>query len=52
MVQIDDTQFGFVAVKGTTDAIFIVRQLQKNINIREKYLANNQDGFCQLRESF
>ena len=28
IVKIDDMQFGFMAGKGTTDAIFIVRQLQ------------------------
>ena len=33
VVSIDDSQFGFVPGKGTTDAIFVVRQLQ------EKYLA-------------
>jgi len=49
MVKIDDMQFGFVAGKGTTDAIFIVRQLQ------EKYLANNQDlwmAFVDLEKAF
>jgi len=29
IVKIDDMQFGFMAGKGTTDAIFIVRQLQE-----------------------
>ena len=33
LVSIDDSQFGFVPGRGTTDAIFVVRQLQ------EKYLA-------------
>ena len=33
VVSIDDSQFGFVPGRGTTDAIFVVRQLQ------EKYLA-------------
>ena len=28
-VKIDDMQFGFTPGKGTTDAIFIVRQLQE-----------------------
>ena len=49
MVQIDDMQFGFVTGKGTTDAILIVRQLQK------KYLANNQDlwmAFVDLEKAF
>ena len=36
IVKIDDMQFGFMAGKGTTDAIFIVRQLQ------EKYLAKKK----------
>ena len=36
-VQIDNMQFGFSPGKGTTDAIFIVRQLQ------EKYLAKKKD---------
>ena len=36
LVSIDDSQFGFFPGRGTTDAIFIVRQLQ------EKYLAANK----------
>lgn len=36
LVTIDDSQFGFVPGRGTTDAIFVVRQLQ------EKYLAVNK----------
>ena len=35
LVSIDDSQFRFVPGRGTTDAIFVVRQLQ------EKYLAAN-----------
>ena len=35
-VSIDNSQFGFVPGRGTTDAIFVVRQLQ------EKYLAANR----------
>ena len=31
IVKIDSMQFGFMAGKSTTDAIFIVRQLQRNI---------------------
>ena len=37
VVSIDDSQFGFVPGRGTTDAIFLVRQLQ------EKYLAATRD---------
>ena len=36
IVSIDDSQFSFVPGRGTTDAIFLVRQLQ------EKYLAANK----------
>jgi hypothetical protein len=49
IVKIDDMQFGFMAGKGTTDAIFIVRQLQ------EKYLAKKKDlwmAFVDLEKAF
>ena len=36
LVTINDSKFGFVPGRGTTDAIFVVRQLQK------KYLAANK----------
>ena len=36
LMSIDDSQFGFVPGRGTTDAVFVVRQLQ------EKYLAANK----------
>ena len=29
-IEIDDMQFGFVKGKGTTDAIFMARQMQEN----------------------
>ena len=37
MVEIREEQYGFVAGKGTIDAIFILRQLQ------EKYLKNDKE---------
>ena len=42
VVKIDSMQFGFMAGKSTTDAIFIVRQLQ------EKYLARNKELWMLL----
>jgi len=48
-VDIDAMQFGFRAGKGTTDAIFIVRQLQ------EKYIAKKKDlwmAFVDLEKAF
>ena len=49
LVSIDDSQFGFVTGRGTTDTIFIVRQLQ------EKYLAANKRlymAFIDLEKAF
>ena len=49
MVNIDEMQFGFVPGKGTTDAIFIARQLQ------EKYLAKEKKlyfAFVDLEKAF
>ena len=49
LVSIDDSQFGFVPGRGTTDAIFVVRQLQ------EKYLATNKRlymAFIDLEKAF
>ena len=49
VVKIDSMQFGFMAGKSTTDAIFIVRQLQ------EKYLARNKElwmAFADLEKAF
>ena len=42
MVDIDAMQFGFVPGRGTTDAIFIIRQLQ------EKYIAANKPLYSPL----
>ena len=46
VVSTDDSQFGFVPGRGTTDAIFVVRQLQ------EKYLAANYMAFVDLEKAF
>ena len=49
VVSIDDSQFGFVPGRGTTDAIFVVRQMQ------EKYLALNKRlymAFVDLEKAF
>ena len=49
LVSINDSQFGFIPGRGTTDAIFVVRQLQ------EKYLAANKRlymAFVDLEKAF
>ena len=49
VVSIDNSQFGFVPGRGTTDAIFVVRQLQ------EKYLSANKrlyKAFVDLEKAF
>jgi len=33
-IDIDDMQFGFMKGKGTTDAIFIVRQMQEKLELK------------------
>jgi len=48
-VSIDDMQFGFRPGRGTTDAIFIIRQVQ------EKFLAKNKElwiAFVDLEKAF
>ena len=45
-VEIDEMQCGFMSGRGTTDAIFIVRQLQ------EKHLAANKPLFVDLEKAF
>jgi len=37
-VDVDDMQFGFIKGKGTTDAIFIVRQMQEKFRAKGKKL--------------
>ena len=48
-IEIDDMQFGFVKGKGTTDAIFIVRQMQENFRVKGKKLCF---GFVDLEKAF
>ena len=48
-VNIDDMQFGFMPGRGTTDAIFILRQLQ------EKYISKDKQlffAFVDLEKAF
>ncbi|XP_065321248.1 uncharacterized protein LOC135928720 [Gordionus sp. m RMFG-2023] len=48
-IKIDEMQFGFTSGKGTTDAIFVVRQIQ------EKYLAKEKKlyyAFVDLEKAF
>jgi len=37
-IEIDDMQFGFMKGKGTTDAIFMARQMQENFKVKGKKL--------------
>ena len=49
MISINEMQFGFFPGRGTTDAIFIIRQLQ------EKYLAVNKPlylAFIDVEKAF
>ena len=48
LVSIDNSQFGFVPGRGTTDAVFVVRQLRE-------YLASNKRfymAFVDLEKAF
>jgi len=42
-------QFGFMKVKGTTDAIFMARQMQENYRVKDKKL---YFGFVDLEKAF
>ena len=48
-ILIDDMQFGFVKGKGTTDAIFMARQMQENFRVKGKKL---YFGFVDLEKAF
>jgi len=44
-IEVDDMQFRFMKGKGTTDAIFTVRQMQENFRVKGKKL---NFGFVDL----
>ena len=48
-IEADDMQFGFMKGKGTTDAIFTVRQTQENFRVKGKKFYFN---FVDLENSF
>ena len=48
-IEVDDMQFGFMKGKGTTDAIFTVRQTQENFRVKGKKL---YFGFVDLEKAF
>ena len=48
-IEIDDMQFGFMKGKGTTDAIFMTRQVQENFRVKGKKL---YFGFVDLEIAF
>ena len=41
---IDDMQFGFMKGKGTTDAIFMARQMQENFRVKWEF--SSKDCFA------
>jgi len=48
-IEIDDMQFGFMKGKGTTDAIFMARQMQENFRVKGNKL---YFGFVDLEKAF
>ena len=48
-IEVDDMQFGFMKSKGTTDAIFTVRQMKQNFRVEGKKL---YFGFVDLGKAF
>jgi len=48
-IEIDDMQFGFMKVKGNTDAIFMARHMQENFRVKGKKLYFH---FVDLEKAF
>ena len=48
-IDTDDMQFGFMKNKGTTDAIFMARQMQENFRVKGKKL---YFGFVDVEKAF
>ena len=48
-IEVDNMQFAFMKGKGTTDAIFTVRQMQENCRVKGKKL---YFGFVDLEKAF
>ena len=48
-IEIDDMQFGYIKGKGTSDAIFMARQMQENFRVKGKKL---YFGFVDLEKAF
>ena len=48
-IEIDDMLFEFMKGKGTTDAIFVARQMQENFRVKGKKL---YFGFVDLEKAF
>ena len=48
-IVVDDMQFGVMKGKGTTDAIFMARQIQENFRVKSKKL---YFGFVDLEKAF
>ena len=48
-IEIVDMQFGFMKGKGTSDAIFMARQMQENFRVKGKKL---YFGFVDLEKAF
>jgi len=48
-IEIDDMQFGFLKGKGTTDAIFMAKEMRENFRVKGKQL---YFGFVDLEKAF